>query len=279
MKHFQLKFTSLDDAGTFEGMLSPYGNVDLGDDIVDPGAFTKTILEKGLTRPILWQHDTKQPIGQLNLIDSAEGMRFKGTLLLEIPKAYEAYLLLKARVISGMSIGYDSVKDVVEDGIRHIKELKLWEGSVVTFPMNELALVTSVKERRVRGFGEFKSQMAKAIANEDLPRSLVNSYCSDLMEEYNAFAIETKSGRMISASNKSKISAAHDHMKSASDILYSLLDLEAEIDGADDATPKSLPVAGAETKQKPEPAADHSAITAALAELKESYQWNSLNKN
>ena len=32
-----------------------------------------------------------------------------------------------------------------ENGVRYLKELRLWEGSLVTFPMNEAAQVTSVK--------------------------------------------------------------------------------------------------------------------------------------
>jgi HK97 family phage prohead protease len=281
MNHFQLKFTSLDDTGSFEGMLSPYGNVDLGNDVVDPGAFTKTIQEKGVTRPLLWQHDKKQPIGQVTLVDTPDGMTVKGSLLLEVQKASEAYMLLKARIINGLSIGYDSVKDVVEDGVRHIKELKLWEASVVTFPMNELALISSVKDRRARGVIELKAQVDKVLADETIPRGVAKSYCADLLTEFDAFILESKSGRMISATNKSKLSAAREHMKgimdcskSADDILLSLLGLEAEPD-ADDA-PKSLTsvAPAAEIKDKPEPAPDHSAITAAIAELKESYQWN-----
>jgi phage head maturation protease len=40
-----------------------------------------------------------------------------------------------------LSIGFDPIKDFVEDGVRHLKELRLWEVSVVTFPMNEAAIV------------------------------------------------------------------------------------------------------------------------------------------
>jgi phage head maturation protease len=48
-------------------------------------------------------------------------------------------------VLKGLSIGYDSVKDKVENGVRRLSELKLWEISLVTFPMNPVAQVTGVK--------------------------------------------------------------------------------------------------------------------------------------
>ena len=47
-----------------------------------------------------------------------------------------------------MSIGYgtkDSSIDQVKTGIRQLKELDLWEVSLVTFPMNEAAGITRVK--------------------------------------------------------------------------------------------------------------------------------------
>jgi HK97 family phage prohead protease len=42
---FEVKTVTED--GTFSGIASPYGNKDLGEDIVDAGAFTKTIAERG----------------------------------------------------------------------------------------------------------------------------------------------------------------------------------------------------------------------------------------
>ena len=67
---------------------------------------------------------------------------------MDLPAAKNAYLLIKARIVRGLSIGFDSVKDSVEDGVRLLKEIRLWEGSIVTFPMNEAAIITSVKARR-----------------------------------------------------------------------------------------------------------------------------------
>jgi HK97 family phage prohead protease len=131
--------------GTFEGLLSPYGNIDDGADVVEPGAYTKTLKERGNKVPLLWQHKADMPIGELELDDRKDGLWAKGKLLLELPEAQKAYVLIKNRVVKGMSIGYESVKDVVEKGVRYLKEIKLYEGSLVTFPMNERALISGVK--------------------------------------------------------------------------------------------------------------------------------------
>jgi HK97 family phage prohead protease len=65
--------------------------------------------------------------------------------VLEVAKAREAYSLLKAKVLRGLSFGYDTVKSDIQAGVRYLRELKLYEVSLVTVPMNELATVTAVK--------------------------------------------------------------------------------------------------------------------------------------
>lgn len=157
-RQFRMAVKSLNDDGSFEGMLSPYNNVDDGGDLVEPGAFTKTLQENGNKIPSLWQHKTDCPIGELLLQDTPEGLMCKGQLLLDIPEAKKAYLLLKAKIVKGLSIGYDTIKSQMVDGVRHLKEIRLWEGSVVTFPMNTLAQVTDVKARG-EAKGDFNEEL------------------------------------------------------------------------------------------------------------------------
>jgi len=143
----KLEIKEISAEGSFEGILSPYNNVDGGADVVLPGAYTKTLKDQGNTRPMLWQHKMDTPIGELTLEDRPDGLWCKGQLLMALPEAQKAYLLIKARIVKGLSIGFESVKDAVEGGVRKLKEIKLYEGSIVTFPMNEMALITSVKAR------------------------------------------------------------------------------------------------------------------------------------
>jgi HK97 family phage prohead protease len=141
-----VEIKSITDQGQFQGLASVYGNVDLGGDVVVAGAFQKTLADRGGEVPILWQHDLKSPIGLGKLTDTANGLAIEGQLILaDVPKAREAYSLLKAKVLRGLSIGYDSIKSDVKDGIRFLRELKLYEVSLVTVAMNELAQVSAVK--------------------------------------------------------------------------------------------------------------------------------------
>lgn len=134
--------------GTFEGMLSVYGNVDGGGDVVEPGAFAKNLAEKGNERPLLWSHNTDMPIGMLHLEDRPSGLWCKGSLLMSLPEAQRTYSLIKAGIVSGLSIGFVTVRDEVKNGVRSLRELKLYEGSVCLFPMNESAQISGVKNQK-----------------------------------------------------------------------------------------------------------------------------------
>lgn len=141
--HLEIKAMEAD--GTFVGMASVYDMLDLGGDVVRKGAFTKSIKESKQV-PILWQHDADEVIGMGTLTDTKEGLQIDGRLDMEDPVAVNAYRKLKIGFIKGLSIGFTTVKDSVKDGVRDILEAKLWEVSVVTFPMLTQAQVTSVKE-------------------------------------------------------------------------------------------------------------------------------------
>ena len=144
-KRFALKIKAVDDTtGTFTGLGAAYNNVDLGGDKIMPGAFTRT-LAAGKQWPILWQHDPSSPIGTARITDSPQGLLVEGTLLLQDPTAQKAHLFLKAGVIKGLSIGYETLQSKMDGDVRVLTELRLWEVSVVSFPMNESAQIQSVK--------------------------------------------------------------------------------------------------------------------------------------
>jgi HK97 family phage prohead protease len=158
--HRQMLIKDIADDGTFHGDLAVYSKEDLGGDVILPGAFTKTIQERGSQVPLLWQHKSDEPIGTLTLHDSPDALRVSGKLLMELPTAQKAYRLIKAGVIKGLSIGYDTIKDNVDNGVRYLKELRLWEGSIVTFPMNEMAMINAIKAMRKQQ-EDFNSQLAE----------------------------------------------------------------------------------------------------------------------
>jgi HK97 family phage prohead protease len=145
------KFSSeIKDTGKFEGYASTFQDIDGGGDIVIPGAFANTIKNKQGNIPLLWQHDSSLPIGVIEKMQEDEnGLFVEGQLVLSgVSKATEAFNLLKAGAIQGLSIGYrtiKSTKDAARKGVRILQELDLIEVSLVTFPMNKNAKVSFVK--------------------------------------------------------------------------------------------------------------------------------------
>ena len=146
-KDFRFEIKGVDAEGIFTGLAASYDTVDSGDDLIERGAFTKTLRQEGNVRPLLWQHKAEAPVGEITLTDSPEGLRCTGKLLLAVDDARKAYALMKAGIVKGLSIGYQSVDATYRGAVRVLKEIKLFEVSLVTFPMNDLAIVEAVKHR------------------------------------------------------------------------------------------------------------------------------------
>ena len=146
---FELK-AEPDDEGVFEGYASTFGNVDQGMDVMERGAFRKS-LASGRKVKLLWQHDTSKVIGvPMELREDERGLYIKGRLLKDIAQAREAMALMRAGAIDSMSIGYRTIKAIPEAGgrVRKLIEVDLFEASLITFPMNEMARITDVKSIR-----------------------------------------------------------------------------------------------------------------------------------
>ena len=146
-KKFYVKIApeDIDDEGKFSGLGAVFGNIDSFGDIIEPGAFKRTIKNtKGKTK-ILWQHRSAEPIGIGMIHEVQKGLHVEGELNLDTQRGAEAFSDLKKQIVDGLSIGFDIIKKTTEGILRHLHELKLFEISVVTFPANELALVTGVK--------------------------------------------------------------------------------------------------------------------------------------
>jgi uncharacterized protein len=141
---FGLKIKSVDETGRFSGLGAVFGNIDQGGDRIVKGAFTRT-LQASKTLPLLWQHKSDEPIGSVQCSETTQGLQVEGQLLLSDPTAQKAYQFLKAGVIKGLSIGFEAKRADFVGDVRELQEIKLYELSVVTFPMNESATVTSVK--------------------------------------------------------------------------------------------------------------------------------------
>lgn len=147
---FDVKAVGEGEARGFEGYGSVFGVLDSYADIVAKGAFRRTLKEaksKGRLPALLWQHNPSAPIGVYeDMREDDTGLFVKGRLS-DTQLGREAYTLLKDGALSGLSIGFRTLKSKLDDetGIRTLTEVELWETSLVTFPANEAARVTGVK--------------------------------------------------------------------------------------------------------------------------------------
>lgn len=159
---FEIKKDDITDEGNFKGYGAAFGGKpDSHRDIIHEGAFKNTLNAGGRNGngiAMLWMHDVDQPTGVWNeLVENSKGLKVDGQLALEVQRGKEAHILLKMGALKGMSIGWgfprDDKGDIKEGAyfidekkrIRHIKEIDLWEVSLVTFPANTRATITHVK--------------------------------------------------------------------------------------------------------------------------------------
>jgi HK97 family phage prohead protease len=147
--HRCLEVKEVTESGSFEGMASVYGNIDLGNDIVAAGAFKEFAYTKDKKIRLFDGHNTRLPVGKGEVTDSHMGLVIKGQLNLKVSRARDVYELMKDGVIDGLSVGFDILQDgfEVKDGVRIITAAKLWEVSVTPFPMNPQTLVSQVKQQ------------------------------------------------------------------------------------------------------------------------------------
>lgn len=157
-KQFAFKAKAVNDDGTFTGYGSVFGNLDSYREIVAPGAFAeslKAIKASGDPLPALWQHRADEPIGGYSSLEEDDhGLKLEGWLMRdEIPRAREAFALMKARVVKGLSIGYYVRGETYDEKerIRTLTKLDLVEVSIVTFPANAEAQIDAVKARLAHG--------------------------------------------------------------------------------------------------------------------------------
>jgi uncharacterized protein len=206
---FEIKTDSITQEGIFEGYASDYINKkDSYGDIITKGAFTETLKKGGRNGngiPMLWQHDTKKPIGiYQQIVEQNDRIKVSGKLALGVQQADEAYILAKMGAIKGMSIGWDllrddegePVKDAFEfdtkNKVRYLKQLDLWEISLVTFPANTRATITSVKSviENTKNIRDFENALRDEGMSISASKYLAKLYKPLLEKEWNRNSYE-----------------------------------------------------------------------------------------
>lgn len=152
--------------GIVTGYYAAFNNVDLGGDLIEPGAFAKTIAERGPQGSnriqFLNQHDTWQNLGKPFVLKEDDYGLYHESKISKTSIGKDALILLQDGVLDSFSIGYRVITENMMNDVNHLKEIFLYEGSLVTFPMNESAIVTGIKgididriERKIKQLEKF----------------------------------------------------------------------------------------------------------------------------
>uniref|UniRef100_A0A193SD26 Putative prohead protease GP4 n=1 Tax=biofilter metagenome TaxID=1070537 RepID=A0A193SD26_9ZZZZ len=173
-----LTIKSAKDDGTFTGYAAVFNNVDLGNDIIMPGAFKAMKKTRDGKVRIAMYHDLRMLAGKGLCSQDEHGLQVEGQLTLGVSYVEDSYKLMKDGVLDGLSVGFDirpgGAKWEERDGdyVRIISDAELWEFSIVPFGMNPEAVIDSVKtatnirnfEAQLRGLG-YSQREAKALAS------------------------------------------------------------------------------------------------------------------
>ena len=237
--------------GQFTAYASVFGNVDSYGDVVVKGAFANDLArweKSGNSIPLLFGHNMSDPDFNIGAVVKAEedsvGLKVTAQLDLENPKAKQVYRMLKGRRIDQMSFAYDVIEGgpATKDGedVYEIRDLKLYEVSVVTVGANQETEVLAVKQMPV-------------VADRMLT--------------------DIKAGRVLSAKNESELRGAHEAIGRVLSALDGTSDEQKASEPgpsrqANDAATKSDEdqVAAEESPREatPAPSVDYSAITDAV---------------
>ena len=150
------------------GYLSAFGNKDHDGDIIEQGAFAKSISERKNKIFFLNQHNWSQPHGKFNVLkEDSKGLYFESKPLLDTTYSSDLLKLYDAGVVKEHSIGFQVIVDEWDRDtqIRTIKEVKLFEGSNVTLGANSKTPFTGMKGLNLKEIDDQSKLLIKAIRN------------------------------------------------------------------------------------------------------------------
>lgn len=176
------------------GYLAAFGNVDIDGEMIIKGAFAKSIRERGVNsttdRKIayLWQHDTSEPIGRFTeLREDDYGLYYEAEID-PIPLGDRVLIQMQSGTLNQHSIGFKYVWDKTEteeiDGqeVWVLREVNLFEGSVVTIGANENTPFMGMKNDKIEEEGavlarETEKLLKKFSPNEEYQiRQLISKH-------------------------------------------------------------------------------------------------------
>jgi uncharacterized protein len=144
-----------DAQGVVECVVSCFGNKDSDNDIVEKGAFAKTLdrwAQKGKLPPGVWHHDWKAPVAKtLKAYEAEDGLHVKAQFNLETQRGRETFSDIKAGIVTEYSFGFRVLDAERKEGTRYIKEVEWFEWSPVLIGANRDTYTVGVKEAEAKG--------------------------------------------------------------------------------------------------------------------------------
>ena len=148
------------------GYLSAFNNVDSHNDVITPGAFTKTIRERKNKILFLNQHRWHEPHGFFKeLSEDSIGVKFVSNPLPNTSFSNDTLELYDSGILTQHSIGFRTIKwDYDNDTeIRTIREVKLYEGSNVTVGANSNTPYLGRKSYTLKEIDDLTGKIMKSL--------------------------------------------------------------------------------------------------------------------
>lgn len=125
--------------GIVSGYFAVFGNKDLDGDVIEPGAFSKTIMERGpqgkqLIKYLL-DHDKNKVVAKMmNLSEDDRGLRYQAKIGTH-SAGQDFQKMVESDLINQHSFGFRTIKEMYDDQAKAnlIKEVMMYEGSAVQF--------------------------------------------------------------------------------------------------------------------------------------------------
>ena len=134
-----------DDKGVIKGYASMFNNVDSDNDVITRGAYAKTLQENSERIAFLYQHNMQQPIGKpLSMKEDDKGLYIEAKIS-NSSLGKDVKTMVSEGILKEFSVGFIPIKEEVVGNYNHIKEIKLFEFSLVTLAANPMAQVTEYK--------------------------------------------------------------------------------------------------------------------------------------
>lgn len=155
---------------TITGYLAHFGSIDYGKDIIEKGAFTKTLLEGKGKYLFLNFHNFDQPHNKFSVLQEDDfGLYFEVKMIEGVTYSMDTLKLYDAGVLTDQSFGFLPVKKSFEKKdsvtIRRLKEVMFGEGSNVSVGMNKNAKFTGFKGMTMDKCKDQVSKIMKFLRN------------------------------------------------------------------------------------------------------------------